>query len=119
MGSKLIEKFFLAVITICLVCCDTAISESTSLTYSEGQAKKVRFEYSVRPSPFVAGQVQALCVLINENADTSYFISQSCYGDQFFLKFNSEDYILRPGALCEFVVPVLSIIPPKLKHQFQ
>lgn len=57
--------------------------------------------------------------LFNNNKDTTYFLSSSCDGDQYSLKYDSSKFNLTPYMVCNASFPVVQSIPPKGHYNFQ
>jgi len=57
--------------------------------------------------------------LFNNNQDTLYFLSISCDGDQYSLKYDTSKFNLTPFMVCNASFPVVQRIAPKGHYNFQ
>lgn len=56
--------------------------------------------------------------LFNDNTDTAYFLSWSCDGLIYQLKYDTSNLSLYPHYLCNMSYPIMKSIPPKGRFDF-
>ncbi len=62
--------------------------------------------------------IEIKATLINFSADTVYFLSSSCDGEQYSLLYDSAKFDLSPVIYCNFSFPKIMKIAPKEHHDF-
>jgi len=81
--------------------------------------ENIRFDFtSVRINTFKE-TIEIKATLYNDNADTVYFLSSSCDGEQYSLRYDTAKFVLTPFLNCNASYPGLLKIAPKGKHGFQ
>lgn len=79
----------------------------------------IRFDISARRINPSKDAIEIKATLFNNNVDTIYFLTSTCEGDQYSLRYDSSKFILTPTTLCNASFPRLQKIPPKRKYNFQ
>ena len=57
--------------------------------------------------------------LFNDNADTAYFLSSSCDGEQYSIRYDTAKFVLTPFMNCYASFPRLMKIVPKGQFDFK
>ncbi|MDR1761270.1 MAG: hypothetical protein LBR55_02350 [Bacteroidales bacterium] len=57
--------------------------------------------------------------LFNDNADTVYFLSATCDGEQYSLQYDTAKFALTPFISCNASCPQIIKIAPKGQHDFE
>jgi hypothetical protein len=81
--------------------------------------ENIRFDFSAGRINTFKETIEIKATLFNDNADTVYFLSSSCDGEQYSLRYDSSKFILTPFLNCYVSYPTVFKISPKAKHEFQ
>lgn len=87
---------------------------------NNGSAKpeNIRFDFTAKRIINYGESIEVVGSLINENADTVYFLSTTCDGEQYSLQFDTTQFDLTPFLLCNASFPKVIEIPPHGHHDF-
>jgi hypothetical protein len=81
--------------------------------------ENIRFDFSaVRINTFHE-TIEIKASLFNDNIDTVYFLSSTCEGEQYSLRFDTAKFVLTPFKNCNASFPRLMKIAPKGQYDFQ
>ena len=58
-------------------------------------------------------------ILFNDNTDTVYFLSSTCDGEQYSLRYDTAKFVLTPFMNCNASYPIIIKIAPRGQHDFQ
>ena len=78
----------------------------------------VRFDISARRINTFAETIEINATLSNNNIDTIYFLTSTCEGEQYSLRYDTAKYILTPFMNCNASYPKLQKISPKGQYNF-
>ena len=81
--------------------------------------EKIRFDFTVGRINTFENAIEIKASLFNDNEDTIYFLSSSCDGEQYSLRYNKSKFILTPFINCNSTYPRLMKIAPKGQYNFQ
>jgi hypothetical protein len=119
------QLLFLIILTLGLSCISSRQEnkDELSVTVSEHTKEKlngnIRFEFSVVRINTFQETIEVKASLFNDNADTAYFLSSSCDGEQYSLRYDTAKFVLTPFINCNASYPRLIKIAPKGQHDFQ
>lgn len=92
----------------------------TGSNMTETKVKEnIRFDFSVGRINTFEETIEIKASLFNDNADTVYFLSSSCDGEQYSLRYDTAKFVLHPFMNCNASYPRLMKIAPKGKYDFQ
>jgi hypothetical protein len=81
--------------------------------------ENIRFDFSsVRINTFQE-TIEIKASLFNDNIDTVYFLSSTCDGEQYSLRYDTAKFVLTPFKNCNASFPRLMKIAPKGQYDFQ
>jgi len=87
---------------------------------TEVKAKEnIRFDFSVGRINTFQETIEIKASLFNDNPDTVYFLSSSCNGEQYSLRYDTAKFVLTPFINCNASYPRLMKIAPKGQYDFQ
>jgi hypothetical protein len=98
---------------------DTQLMMSGTDKAQDKAKENIRFDFTaVRINTFKE-TIEIKASLYNDNADTVYFLSSSCDGEQYSLRYDTAKFVLTPFLNCNTSYPRIIKIAPKAKHDFQ
>lgn len=80
--------------------------------------KNIRFSYVATRINDPGETIEVNALLINENPDTVYFLSTTCFGEQYSLVYDTTTFKSTPKVLCHTSGPKIISIPPGGKYEF-
>ncbi len=80
---------------------------------------KIRFDFTARQTDSFRKTIEIKASLINDNADTVYFLTSTCDGEQYSLRYDTTKFILASLRMCNASFPRLEKIAPKGHYSFQ
>lgn len=81
--------------------------------------ENIRFDFSAGRINTFQETIEIKASLFNDNADTVYFLSSSCDGEQYSLRYDTAKFVLTPFMNCNASYPRLMKIAPKGQYDFQ
>ena len=78
----------------------------------------VKFDFTIKKSNDTNQIIYINATLFNNNTDTIYFLSSSCEGDQYSLRFNNEKFDILSFIHCNVSYPRMRKIAPKGQYDF-
>lgn len=81
--------------------------------------ENIRFSFSAGRINTFKETVEIKATLFNENANTVYFLSSTCDGEQYLLRYDTAQFVLTPFLNCNGNYPTLIKILPNGKHNFK
>jgi hypothetical protein len=81
-------------------------------------SENMRFDFTAKRINNYGESIEVVGSLINENADTVYFLSTTCDGEQYSLQFDTTQFELTPFLLCNASFPKVIEIPPHGHYDF-
>jgi hypothetical protein len=99
-----------------------AVTEDAKLSFTGSQDKvkeNIRFDFTVGRINTFKETIEIKATLFNDNADTVYFLSSSCDGEQYSLRYDTAKFVLTPFINCNASYPRLMKIAPKGQYDFQ
>ena len=119
------QILFLTTLTLGLSC-NSGIQETKVELNLIGSDKKeikarenIRFDFSVRRINTFQETIEIKASLFNDDVDTVYFLSSSCDGEQYSLRYDTAKFVLTPFLNCNVNYPSLMKIAPQRQHHFQ
>jgi hypothetical protein len=80
---------------------------------------KIRFDFSAHRISTEKAMVEINAILTNTTADTAYFLSSSCDGNQYSLKYDTSKFRMEPRINCNASWPLIEKIAPKSEIKFE
>ena len=81
--------------------------------------ENIRFDFSAGRINTFQETIEIKASLFNDNADTVYFLTSSCDGEQYSLRYDTTKFVLTPFMNCNASFPRLMKIAPKGQYDFQ
>lgn len=81
--------------------------------------KKIRFDFSAKRVNSFEGSIEINATLHNDYTDTVYFLSSTCLGIGYSLRFVNDNFFHTSSIQCNASFPMLLQIAPKGKYEFQ
>ena len=81
--------------------------------------KYIRFDFTAAHINTFKETIEIKASLFNSSADTIYFLSSTCEGEQYSLRYDKEKFTLTPLINCNASFPIIIKIAPKGQHTFQ
>ena len=94
-----------------------AVSDSTDSIKAEAY-KNIRFDFTATRINTYKETIEIKASLYNDNRDTVYFLSSSCDGEQYALRYDTSAFTLTPLLNCNSSFPKRIKIAPKERHNF-
>ena len=119
------QILFLIILTFGLSCNSGRQESKAELNLAgsdktEIKAKEnIRFDFSAGRINTFQETIEIKASLFNDNADTVYFLSYSCDGEQYSLRYDTAKFVLTPFLVCNASYPRLMKIAPKGQYDFQ
>lgn len=82
-------------------------------------ADLVSFDFEAKTLANSKKTIEINATLSNENLDTVYFLTSTCDGLQYSLKYDTTNFYLTPFLHCNVSYPMIEKIPPKGKLNFK
>jgi len=79
----------------------------------------IRFNFSVKPLNNVKEIIEIKASIFNDNTDTVYFLSSTCNGEQYALRYDTTKFELTPFINCNASFPRIMKIAPKGQYDFR
>lgn len=80
--------------------------------------ENIRFDFTAERMDAHKETIEIKASLFNDNTDTAYFLSSSCDGDQYSLRYDTAKFVLTPFMGCNASYPCLLRIAPKGQYDF-
>jgi hypothetical protein len=123
---KMTRQFlFLLILTFGLSCNSCRQESSTEQKVIETARTEIkgkdniRFDFSAERMKTSKETIEIKASLFNDNADTVYFLSSSCFGEQYSLCYDTAKFELTPFVLCNASFPRIMKIAPNGQYDFQ
>ena len=119
------QILILIILTLGLSCNSGGQENKSELTATgsdrtETKVKQnIRFDFSVGRVNTFQETIEIKASLFNDNADTVYFLSSSCNGEQYSLRYDTSKFVLTPFMNCNASYPRIIKIAPKGQYDFQ
>lgn len=97
----------------------TEINVTESFTTKIKAKENIRFDFSAGRINTFQETIEIKASLFNDNADTVYFLTSSCYGEQYSLRYDTSKFMLTSFINCNASFPSLMKIAPKGQYDFQ
>jgi len=94
---------------------NVAGSDKTEIKAKEN----IRFDFSAGRINTFQESIEIKASLFNDNIDTVYFLTSTCDGEQYSLRYDTAQFVLTPFLNCNASYPRLIKIAPKGQHDFQ
>jgi hypothetical protein len=79
----------------------------------------VRFDISAKRIYSFKEAIEIRATILNNSIDTIYFLTTTCDGDQYSLRYDTSKFILTPSVYCNASFPRLQKIEPKGQYDFK
>ena len=83
------------------------------------ESPKIRFDFTAGRINTFRETIEIKASLYNDNTDTVSFLTSTCDGEQYSLRYDTTRFILTPYINCNASYPRLERIPPKGHYDFQ
>lgn len=116
---------FLLMLTLelsCNSCRQKSNSKQIFIGVEETEIKSkenIQFDFTAERINTFKETIEIKATLYNKNVDTVYFLSSSCNGEQYSLRYDTTQFVLTPFLNCNTSYPRLIKIAPKGRHNFQ
>lgn len=100
---------------------ETETFEPTNLTSEMTETKgikKIRFNFSSNRIKNHIESIEIKASLFNDNSDTVYFLSTTCFGERYSLRYDTSKFVLTPFRNCNASYPEIKKIAPKGRYDF-
>jgi hypothetical protein len=94
---------------------NVAGSDKTEIKVKEN----IRFDFSAGRINTFQETIEIKASLFNDNIDTVFFLSSTCDGEQYSLRYDTAKFVLTPFMNCNASFPRLMKIAPKGQYDFQ
>jgi hypothetical protein len=98
---------------------DTQLSVIGSDRIQEKAKENIRFDFTAGRINTFKETIEIKATLYNDNADIIYFLSSSCDGEQYSLRYDTGKFVLTPFLNCNANYPRIMKIAPKGEYDFQ
>jgi hypothetical protein len=106
--------------------CLNRVTENKEKTASENIGRKqdlnningIRFKFSAGRINTFKETIEINAALFNDNSDTVYFLTSTCEGEQFSLRFDTAEFTLTPLLNCNASYPMIEKIAPHGQYNF-
>lgn len=98
---------------------DTQLSSTGSQETQKKVKENIRFDFTAGRINTFKETIEIKASLFNDNTDTVYFLSSSCDGEQYSLRYDTAKFVLTPFMNCNASYPRLMKIAPKGQYDFQ
>ncbi len=98
---------------------ETQLSVTGSNKAQEKIKENIRFDFKVARINNFKETIEITATLFNDNTDTAYFLSSTCDGEQYSLRYDTSKFVLTPFLNCNRSIPKIIKIAPKGHHDFQ
>ena len=95
------------------------IADKSGTTLLSKNIKGIRFDFSARRVNTFKETIEIKATLYNDKTDTLYFLTSTCEGEQYSLRYDTAIFTLTPRIFCNVSLPKLANIPPKGQYNFQ
>ncbi len=106
------RQILLLIIVILGLSCNSGRQESKA-------KENIRFDLSAGRINTFQETIEIKASLFNDNMDTVYFLSSTCDGEQYSLRYDTAKFVLTPFMNCNASYPIIIKIAPKGQHDFQ
>ncbi len=97
----------------------TKINVTDSVTTKIKAKENIRFDFSAGRINTFKETIEIKATLYNDNSDTVYFLSSTCDGEQYSLRYDTAKFMLTPFLNCNASYPKIIKIGPNGQHDFQ
>lgn len=122
MDKSILFSILLALLFSCNIDSNNHQHRKYSQNILENRANpinNVRLDFTAHKKKDFNDIIEVNAVLFNDNIDTVYFLSSSCFGEQYSIQYDTSKFILNPLTHCQMSIPIIRKIAPKSKHIFQ
>lgn len=95
------------------------LDKEENISLKQNILKKIRFDFSAKRVNSFEGSIEINATLHNDYTDTVYFLSSTCLGIGYSLRFVNDKFSLSSSIQCNASFPLLLKIAPKGKYEFQ
>jgi hypothetical protein len=119
------QILFLIILTIGLSCSSDRKESKAELSVAGSNKSEIKvkenisFDFSVERINTFQETIEIKASLFNNNIDTVYFLSSTCDGEQYSLRYDTAKFVLTPFMNCNGSYPIIIKITPKGQHDFQ
>lgn len=92
----------------------TGLIDTTNRKAKDG----IRFAFRADPANAATASFAIHATLCNNHTDTAYFLSTTCEGEQYSLRYDTSKFELTPSIVCNITHPKIIKIAPKEQHSF-
>lgn len=122
-NSKMTRTISFLLVLITGLSCNSGKQESTEAKKdkaNEGKANdNIRFDFKAKIINTPEATLVIDASLCNYNEDTVCFLSSTCDGEQYSLRYDTSKFTLTPYPLCNASWPIMIKIAPGKQHSFQ
>lgn len=119
----LTKSLLISLILITIYSCQANLTQEVSFGNQKWlnksiSSKKITFSYTVSKIESYKGELEVNASLYNDYLDTAFFLSSSCDGIMYSLRYDTTEMDIIPQILCNASFPIILAIPPKEKIDF-
>ncbi len=81
--------------------------------------ENIRFDFTAALDDSASRTYEIRATLFNDGTDTAYFLSTSCEGESYSLRYDTTRFVLTPRILCNASFPRIIKIAPRGQHDFK
>lgn len=83
------------------------------------EKQNIIFDFSAKYLETFSGGIEVVATLYNTTSDSIYFLTSSCSGEQYSLRYDTSKIELYSIIHCNTSYPILKTIAPKSKYEFK
>jgi hypothetical protein len=121
----LTKSLLISLILITIYSCQANLTQEVSFGNQNkkwlnktNSAKGIHFIYTASKINSYKGELEVNASLYNDYLDTAFFLSSSCDGIIYSLRYDTTEMDIIPQILCNASFPIILAIPPKEKIDF-
>jgi len=116
--------FFYIAIILSNLSCKEENKETIQYAHSTNQIsvklnQKIRFDFTAKSNKDSFPYLEINASIYNDNQDTVYFLTTSCFGEIYSIKYDTAKFDLQPLLTCNASFPTIEKIAPNGRFDFQ
>jgi hypothetical protein len=97
----------------------TKSKETIPVKAENKEGNKIRFDFSAKRMNACKEAIEVNASLFNDGSDTVYFLTSTCEGDQYSLRYDTAKFVLTPFENCNASFPQVQKISPAEHYNFK
>lgn len=116
----MIRNFFYFIILNALISCKLSGQENKAdKTIATTEIRGIRFVFKATRTNNFKETIEIIATLYNDNSDTAYFLTSTCNGEIYSLRYDSTKFELTPFVICNASFPTIGKIAPNGQYNFK